>query len=62
METAFVTPVSKKARNRFINLMNQNDECIVRQYKENKVFLESINHKHSFWVNIKKDSDWIVEF
>lgn len=62
METAFVTPVSKKAKNRFANLMGANDECIVEQHKGDKVFLTSANGKNHFWVNINKDPDWIVEF
>lgn len=62
MDTAFVTPVSKKAKNHFVNVMNHNDECIVEQHKGNKVFLASMNGKYFFWVNIKKDPDWIVEF
>ena len=61
METAFVTPKSKKARNRFCNLMNQESECIVEQHKENKVFLRSLNGKNFFWVNLFNDSDWEVE-
>lgn len=62
METAFVTPVSKKAKNRFANLMDSNDECIVEQHKGDKVFLTSKNGKNHFWVNVNKDPDWIVEF
>jgi predicted nucleic acid-binding Zn finger protein len=62
MDTAFVTPVSKKAKNRFSNLMGGNDECIVEQHKGDKVFLTSANGKNHFWVNIHKDPDWIVEF
>jgi predicted nucleic acid-binding Zn finger protein len=62
MHTAFVTPKSKKAKNCFARMMNYNDECIVRQHKGNKVFLSTMNEKYSFWVNIEKDSDWIIEF
>jgi hypothetical protein len=61
METAFVIPVSKKAKNRICNLMENNDECIVEQRKKDKVFLASMNGKYFFWVNLKNDSDWIVE-
>ena len=35
---AFVTPKSKKAQNRFCNLMNRNDECIVEQHRGNYDF------------------------
>lgn len=61
METAFVTPKSKKAVNRFHNLMGQIDECFIEQIKGNKVFLRSMNGKYFFWVNIHSDSDWLVE-
>jgi len=46
MDTAFVTPVSKKAKNRFANLMDGIDECIVEQHKGDKVFLTSVNGKN----------------
>jgi hypothetical protein len=61
METVFVTPVSKKAKNRLANMMGGNDECIIEQIKGNKVFLSSMNKKYFFWVNLTKDSDWTVD-
>jgi hypothetical protein len=61
METAFVTPVSKKAKNRLANMMGGNDECIIEQIKGDKVFLASMNKKYFFWVNLTKDSDWTVD-
>jgi hypothetical protein len=62
METAFVTPKSKKATNRFHNLMNQIDEVIVEQNKGDKVFVTSLNGKNHFWVNLNQDKDWDIEF
>ena len=61
MNTAFVTPKSKKSKNRFCNLMESNPECIIEQDKGNRVFLRSLNGKNFFWVNLQNDSDWIVE-
>ena len=61
METAFVTPKSKKAKNRFANLMGQIDECIVEQMKGTKVFLRSMNGKYFFWVSIHNDPNWLIE-
>jgi predicted nucleic acid-binding Zn finger protein len=58
---AFVTPKSKKAQNRFCNLMNRNDKCIVEQHQGTKVFLTSANGKNHFWVNLMNDEDWNVE-
>jgi hypothetical protein len=60
--TAFVTPKSKKAKNRFANLMDQIDECIVEQNKGDRVFLTSANGKNHFWVNILGDEHWDIEF
>lgn len=57
----FVTPKSKKARNRFSNKMEHNPECIAEQFKGDRFFLRSINNEHHFWVNINQDSDWEVE-
>ena len=59
--TAFVTPKSKKAQNRFCNLMERNTECIVEQHQGSKVFLTSANGKNHFWVNLTADVDWNIE-
>jgi hypothetical protein len=61
-DTAFVTPKSKKAKNRFANLMENNPECVVEQSKGNRFFLRSINGRNFFWVSINNDSDWSVDF
>ena len=60
--TAFVTPKSKKAKNRFANLMDSIEECIIEQDKGDRLFLTSINGKNHFWVNINNDTDWEVDF
>jgi hypothetical protein len=59
--TAFVTPISRKAKNRFANLMNNNPECFIEQNKNNRVFLTSENGKNHFWVSLDKDPDWMIE-
>ena len=59
--TAFVTPKSKKAKNRFSNLMGQESECVIEQNKGDRVFLRSLNGKNFFWVNLFNDSDWSIE-
>ena len=61
MNTAFVTPKSNKARNRFANLMDHDCECIVEQINGNRVFLRSTNNRNFFWVNVHNDSDWSIE-
>jgi hypothetical protein len=60
--TAFVSPKSKKAQNRFCNLMNRNNECIVEQHHGTKVFLTSANGRNHFWVNLTADVDWNIKF
>lgn len=62
METAFVTPKSRKAKNRFANLMDSVDEVIIEQQKETEVFLTSANGKNHFWVSLKGDKDWEIDF
>lgn len=61
MSIAFVTPISRKAKNRFANLMDHNNQCIVEQHKGNRVFLTSENGKNHFWVMLDKDPDWMVD-
>lgn len=62
LNLAFVTPKSKKAKNRFANLMGNNPDCVIEQIKENRVFLRSANGKNFFWVNIQNDTNWSVDF
>jgi hypothetical protein len=62
METAFVIPKSKKAKNRLINLMDSIDEVIVEQNKENSFFVTSLNGKYHFWINLHNDKDWQISF
>lgn len=61
MSIAFVTPISRKAKNRFANLMDHNNQCIVEQHKGNRVFLTSENGKNHFWVMLDKDPDWMID-
>ena len=62
METIVsVKPISKKAKNRFANLMQSCEHCIIEQSKGDKVFLRSMNGRNFFWVNVTKDQDWQVE-
>jgi predicted nucleic acid-binding Zn finger protein len=61
METAIVTPISRKAKNRFANLMDSDDVCIIEQHAGNRVFLTSRNGRNHFWVMLDKDADWMVE-
>jgi hypothetical protein len=61
MQLAFVKPISKKAKNRFANLMDGNDQCIIEQHLDRKVFLTSLNGKNHFWVTLDNDSHWMIQ-
>lgn len=61
MNTAIVTPISRKAKNRFANLMGSDAQCIIEQHLGDRVFLTSENGKNHFWVMLYKDPDWMVE-
>ena len=61
MNTAIVTPISRKAKNRFANLMCNNGKCIIEQHTHDNVFLTSENGKNHFRVMLDKDPDWMVE-
>jgi predicted nucleic acid-binding Zn finger protein len=62
METAFVVPKTKKAKNRFHNIMDSEDQVFIEQNKGDKVFVTSSNGKNHFWVNLNQDKDWDIEF
>jgi hypothetical protein len=61
MQSAFVTPISRKAKNRFANLMNSDDQCIIEQHVGNRVFVASMNRKYFFWATLDNDPDWMVK-
>lgn len=61
MQTAIINPISKKAKNRFANLMNQNEICIIEQQLDDRVFLTSMNGKYHFWVMLNQDKDWMIK-
>ena len=62
MKKAFVTPISKKAKNRFANLMDKNNICKIEQHLDHKVFLTSLNGCNHFWVHLDNDKDWMINF
>ena len=61
MSTAFVKPISKKAKNRFANLMGSDAQCIIEQHLGDRVFLTSANGRNHFWVTLDTDAHWMVE-
>ena len=58
---AFVTPISRKAKNRFANLMQGEHMCIIEQHIGDRVFVASMNRKYFFWATLDNDADWMVE-
>ena len=61
METATVTPISRKAKNRFANLMDSNAHVFIEQQMGARVFLTSHNGRNHFWAMLDNDPDWMVE-
>ena len=61
MNTATVTPISRKAKNRFANLMGSDAQVIIEQHTGNRVFVASMNRKYFFWATLDTDADWMVE-
>jgi len=55
-----VKPKSKKAKNRFANLMDNLHSCRVENRQEGKVFLASISGRYFFWMNEETDDHWEV--
>ncbi len=55
-----VTPLSRKAKNRFANLMNNLHSCRIEKREDGKVFLASISGKYFFWMNESADDHWEV--
>jgi len=56
-----VKPKSKKAKNRFANLMENSGVCIVEQQHSDRLFLRSHKGQNWFWVSLNGDSHWEIE-
>jgi len=61
MSTATVTPISRKAKNRFANLMGSDAHVIIEQHIGDRVFVASMNRKYFFWATLDTDAHWMVE-
>jgi nicotinate-nucleotide pyrophosphorylase len=55
-----VQPKSKKAVNRFKNIMSSLHAMEVEQETETQLFVVSINRKYCFWMNKQNDPHWEV--
>jgi hypothetical protein len=56
-----VSPVSAKAKNRFINIMNSFHSCEIEQETVDKFFLVSINKQYCFWIQKNGNEHWKIE-
>jgi hypothetical protein len=56
-----VTPLSSKAKNRFINIMNNFHSCEVEQETNDKLFLVSLNKQYCFWIQKSGNEHWKIE-
>jgi len=55
-----VEPISSKAKNRFVNIMNSFHACEVEQEKDEMYFLASLNKKYFMWLPKKGNEHWKV--
>ena len=55
-----VTPLSRKAKNRFANEVDLLHSCRVEKRENGKVFLASISGKYFFWINELSDDHWEI--
>lgn len=55
-----VQPKSKKAVNRFKNVMDSLHAMEVEQETDNQFFVVSINKKYCFWLNKENDPHWEI--
>jgi hypothetical protein len=55
-----VEPISKKAKNRLINLMDNDPNVDVEQDLGDRIFCASSNRKYFFWVTKSNSTDWRV--
>jgi hypothetical protein len=56
-----VSPITDKAKENFLTIMNSFHSCRVKQEKKDMIYLESLNKMYYFWVNKSKDPNWKIE-
>jgi hypothetical protein len=55
-----IEPISNKAKDRFINMMDSLHGCYVQEENDTQVFLASINKRYLFWMQKVNDQHWKV--
>ena len=61
MNTINVTPITRKAKNRFSNIMDENHTCTIEQVRDGMMFLTSQNKRNHFWVMLDNDPHWMLQ-
>ena len=56
-----VVPKSTRAKNRFINIMENFHAMVVEQETDTQYFVVSLNKKYCFWLNKRNDPHWSIE-
>jgi len=56
-----VVPKSTRAKNRFINIMENFHAMVVEQETDTQYFVVSLNKKYCFWLNKSNDPHWGIE-
>ena len=57
-----VKPISKKAKNRFANLLKRCEHCTILQHNGDRMLLApALAPEEIFWVNVSHDQDWLLE-
>tara|TARA_B100001964_G_C14149184_1_gene561191 strand:+ start:260 stop:466 length:207 start_codon:yes stop_codon:yes gene_type:complete len=56
----YVQPKSLQAQDRFENLMDKFHSCKVKEELNNKVLVDSISGRYSFWIDKEYDTNWEV--
>ena len=55
-----VEPISAKAKNRFVNILDSLHGCHVEQEKDDMVFLASLNRKYFMWLPKTGNEHWRI--
>ena len=55
-----VEPISAKAKNRFVNILNSLHGCHVEQEKDDMLFLASLNKKYFMWLPKDGNEHWRI--
>ena len=55
-----VSPISSKAKNRFVNQMEKFHSCLIEQETNDMFFLASLNRQYFFWIPKGGNEHWSI--